>query len=613
MRFPPSLLDEIRERLPVSQVVGRRVKLRRQGREFIGLSPFNNEKTPSFTVNDQKGFYHCFSSGQHGDIFVFVMETEGLSFPETVERLAAEAGVAMPAPDPRAAEREEACKGLYEAMEAAAVFFENQLAGSAGRHALDYLEGRGLGQPVRRKFRLGYAPGDRQALRGHLKGLGFEDRVVAEAGLVISGQDIAVPYDRFRDRVIFPIADSRGRVIAFGGRALSADAKAKYLNSPETPLFHKGSVLFNLATARRAAHEAGTVIVAEGYMDVIALDMAGFSNAVAPLGTALTEDQLGLLWRIADEPMLCFDGDAAGLRAAYRAAETAMRRLQPGKSLRFALLPEGQDPDDLIKAKGAGAMAGVLDSALPLIELVWRREFEVASLDTPERRAAFEMRVRGAAAEIANEDVRRHYEQMVRQRLYEFFRGSGPRGQAQKPAPSTDLVRRLGATDARSRREAELVLALVNHPELAQDRAEHLSELDLASKPMQDLRKGLLSALGAGIGDAAEMRTELDRTGHGPALEEAARICGRLRDWWVAKEADNSDVAIAWDHTAALHRKTITLNRELQLAEQALARDLSDDNLARLFELKNEQANAEGTEAHVDGFGAASGRPTRTF
>ncbi len=340
----PSFLDEIRQRLPVSEVVGRRVKLKKQGREWRGLSPFNAEKTPSFYVNDQKGFYHCFSSGKHGDQFRFLMETEGLSFPEAVERLAADAGLAMPKVSAEEVQRAEKARTLYDVLELAATYFQAMLQDRVGAKARGYLAGRDLGAPTQLKFRLGYAPGERFGLKEHLgsKGVSVPDMIAA--GLLVHGDDIPVPYDRFRDRVMFPITDLRGRVVAFGGRALEKDVPAKYLNSPETDLFHKGSLLYNAHGAREVAHRSNRIIAVEGYVDVIAMVMAGFGETVAPLGTALTEGQLDLLWKMAPEPVLLFDGDKAGRRAAYRAIDIALPLLKPGRSLLFAALPEGQDP-----------------------------------------------------------------------------------------------------------------------------------------------------------------------------------------------------------------------------------------------------------------------------
>src|SRR5258705_3725979 len=348
MRFPPQFLDELRARLPVSDVVGRRVKLKKAGREWKGLSPFNKERSPSFFVNDQKGFYHDFSSGKHGDVFGFVMDTEGVTFPEAVERLAAMAGLAVPKMSAEADAQEHRRRTLHDSGELAAKFFEATLASRAGAKARGYLADRGLDPATQVKFRLGCAPAERCALKEHLGQAGIATEDMIEAGLLVAGDDIPVPYDRFRDRVMFPISDLRGRVIAFGGRALEKDAQAKYLNSPETVLFHKGATLYNLAAARAAAHKGAALIAVEGYIDVIAMVTAGFEATVAPLGTALTADQLVLLWKMADEPTGSFDGDAAGHRAAYRAVDLALPLIKPGKSLKFASLPEGHDPDDLL-------------------------------------------------------------------------------------------------------------------------------------------------------------------------------------------------------------------------------------------------------------------------
>src|SRR5215218_2529637 len=331
MRFTPQFLDDLRARLPVSEVVGRRVKLKRAGREWKGLSPFQQEKSPSFTVNDQKGFYHDFSSGKHGDIISFLMETEGVPFAEAVERLASMAGMALPTATPDAARHEQRRKTLYDVMELASKFFADTLASRNGAKARGYLGDRAISPAVQLQFRIGYAPPERFALKEHLGSHGIPVEDMIEAGLLVAGDDIPVPYDRFRDRVMFPIADLRGRVIAFGGRALENHAAAKYLNTPETPLFHKGSNLYNLAAARAAAHKGAPVIAVEGYVDVIAMVTAGFEATVAPLGTALTAEQLALLWKMADEPILCFDRDGAGRRAAFRAVDLALPQVKPGK------------------------------------------------------------------------------------------------------------------------------------------------------------------------------------------------------------------------------------------------------------------------------------------
>src|SRR6202140_50422 len=421
MRFTPQFLDELRARLPVSEVVGRRVKLKRAGREWKGLSPFQQEKSPSFTVNDQKGFYHDFSSGKHGDMISFLMEHEGVGFTEAVERLAARAGVPLPAATPDAERHEQRRKTLYDVMELSAKFFADTLASRVGAKARGYLGDRGISPAVQLQFRIGYAPGERFALKEFLGAQGIPVEDMVEAGLLVSGDDIPVPYDKFRDRVMFPITDLRGRVIAFGGRALDKEVSAKYLNSPETPLFHKGATLYNIAAARKAAHEGARVIAVEGYVDVIAMVMAGYEGTVAPLGTALTAEQLALMWRLNDEPVLCFDGDDAGRRAAYRALDLALPLLQPGKSLTFATLPDGQDPDDLARSGGREAIQDVLGAARPLAQVLWARESEQGPFDTPERRAALEARIGEITSTIADESVRRYYRQDFSARLRQMF------------------------------------------------------------------------------------------------------------------------------------------------------------------------------------------------
>ncbi|MDB5571289.1 MAG: primase, partial [Hyphomicrobiales bacterium] len=426
-RFTPSFLDEIKARLPVSEVVRRRVKLTKAGREWKGLSPFTSEKSPSFFVNDQKMAWFDFSSGQNGNIFDFVMRTEGLSFPEAVERLAGEAGLSMPVVSEETQAREQKRAGLQEVLEFSAQFFAQQLQGRGGAKARGYLADRGIGPQTQAQFRLGYSPDEKFALRDWLAAKGASVETMIEAGMLVHGEGIAVPYDRFRDRVMFPICDRSGRTIAFGGRALSKDVPAKYLNSPETPLFHKGATLYNHHNARKAAHDRGTVIAVEGYVDVIAMTAAGFPNVVAPLGTALTPDQCELLWRMSEEPILCFDGDRAGRKAAHRAIDTALPMLGPGRSLRFAFLPDGQDPDDLARTGGPEAVARVVEAAKPMVEVLWNRELEAGPLDTPERRAALDRRLNEVLREIKDETLRGYYRDDIRARL-DALRG-GPRQQ----------------------------------------------------------------------------------------------------------------------------------------------------------------------------------------
>ena len=372
MRYGEGLLEEIRKRTDLVGLVGRRVKLVRKGRVMWGCCPFHPEKSPSFKVENERRLYKCFGCGNGGDAFKWLMETEGLSFPESVEKLAGEVGVELPKWSPEDEAREKRKKSLYEIVELAAVFYQEQLFGEGGRAAQNYLKGRGLDGAAARQFRLGYAPSGGTALIEYLTAHNVTQDEMIEAGLARPAQDGRPMRDFFFDRILFPITDGRSRVIAFGGRGMAPDAKPKYINTGETPLFSKGGNLYNLPTARAAAIKAGTIILAEGYMDVIALVRAGFVHAVAPLGTAFTEDQLQMLWRAAPEPVLAFDGDNAGQNAALRAAHMALPHLKAGYSLRFAFLPQGEDPDTLIAAQGPGAMAGLIDTAMPLVDLLWR-------------------------------------------------------------------------------------------------------------------------------------------------------------------------------------------------------------------------------------------------
>jgi DNA primase len=668
MRFSPQFLDELRARLPVSEVVGRRVKLKKAGREWKGLSPFQQEKTPSFTVNDQKGFYHDFSSGKHGDIISFLMETEGVGFTEAVERLASMAGVPLPAVTPDAARHEQRRKTLYDVMELAAKFFADTLASRNGAKARGYLGDRGISPATQLQFRIGYAPGERFALKEHLGAQNIPVEDMVEAGLLYSGDDIPVPYDRFRDRVMFPITDLRGRVIAFGGRALEKDVNTKYLNSPETPLFHKGDNLYNLAPARLATHNGSSLVVVEGYIDVIAMVGAGFPASVAPLGTALTESQLALLWKMADEPILCFDGDKAGQKAAWRAADMALPHLKPGKSLRFALLPEGQDPDDLARSGGRGAIEEVISAARGLADVIWSREIEGGTFATPERRAALEARIRELSNGIEDEVVRRYYRQDLSERLQRTFapevaRGYGrggyraaagnfggesgrrfaprgvftpgaagrfePRGgrglpgtptinrgpyQAASPQLASSPIMR-GQRSAISRREALILQSLINHPWLLHDHLEEVAALELAHPEAHRLRAGIISAFANDHHHSPEpaeqsekMRADLAAGGFSQALQRVERAITTSAVWGAQAGAAREDVLSTWRQLVSLHRQWHSLLRELKDAEAALGDEASEANLAWLRDVKARMAEVDGTEALIEGFGELSGR-----
>ena len=657
MRFSPQFLDELRARLPVSEVVGRRVKLRKAGREWKGLSPFNKEKTPSFFVNDQKMAWFDFSSGKNGNIFDFVMATEGLSFPEAVERLAAQAGMPLPVVSHDDEARDRRRKTLNDVVELAAQFFQTTLASRNGAKARGYLADRGLDPATQIKFRLGYAPAERFALKEHLGGQGISVEDMVEAGLLVAGDDIPVPYDRFRDRVMFPIADLRGRVIAFGGRALEKDVPAKYLNSPETPLFHKGANLYNFAPARVAAHKGDEVIAVEGYVDVIAMVTAGFEATVAPLGTALTAEQLVLLWRMADEPVLCFDGDDAGRRAAYRAVDLALPLIAPGKSLRFASLPDGHDPDDLVRAGGREAVAEVLGAARPLADVLWRRETEAGGFDTPERRAALEARINEVTAALKDEAVRRHYRSEFSARLRRLFdqerqpasrrpfvrsdprfnrRGPPPRGgqdrfRKDRPFQTAPMlvsgepyvvasaqmamspVHR-GHRAAISRREALILQAALNHPWLLHEHLEDLAGLEFSHSETEKVKAALIDIFShEGAPDRESMRAELAGRGLADLVARVEKAITTGAVWGVAPEAAPDDVLMTWNQLVALHRQWHSLIKELKDAEQALGQDSTEANNSWLQDVKARLSVIDGTEALIEGFGASSGRAAPSF
>ncbi|MEM7499594.1 MAG: DNA primase [Pseudomonadota bacterium] len=570
MRFSSAFLDDLRSRFALSDVVGRKVtwdarkSVPGKG-DFWAPCPFHQEKTPSFHVDDRKGFYHCFGCQASGDLFKFVMEAENLGFGEAVERLATEAGVDLPARDdnPRAAEQREQRDRLGETMEEAVRFYRGMLNAAAGQGARDYVRSRGLADETLKRFEIGYAP-EGGALAKHLAAKGLTKEGI-EAGLLIEPDEESRggrrrdPFDRFRDRLMFPIRDQRGRAIAFGGRALSANAQAKYLNSPETPLFSKGRTLFNIREGRAAAGKAGAVIVAEGYMDVIALVAAGFEHAVAPLGTAVTEEQLALLWRMADEPVIALDGDAAGLRAANRLVDLALPHLAPAKSLRFCLMPEGRDPDDMIRHEGPAGMAAALEASVPLVEMLWRREVAQGPVDTPERRAGFDQRLRTCLSRIGDASVRSHYAAALKERRAAFFRppprstrdggagrpfaqrsgggfggGFGGRGGARRgrgdgrfpvaygpapgPTPEAQTMRAALARDGRGAalaREAAILCSIWECAGLLEPAAAAIEDMEVTSAELQTLHAAALNRV-VGI------ETDLDEA----LFAEAAKLAG---------------------------------------------------------------------------------------
>lgn len=569
MRFDDRFLEELKARLRPSDVIGRSVKLKRQGREFVGLSPFTKEKSPSFFVNDDKGFFHDFSSGKHGDVISFLQETERLSFPEAVERLAAEAGMQMPAEDPQAAEREQKRQGLTGWMDLAQKWFAANLRRSVGKAAREVLEKRGLPEDQWERFGLGYAPETRGGLKDALVQRGARPAELVEAGLLIAPEGGGQPYDRFRDRLMFPILDARGRIVSFGGRAMNPDDRAKYLNGPESPLFHKGSTLYGLPEARRIlgaeSRSDRAIVVVEGYMDVIACQRAGIP-AVAPMGTALTEEQMALLWRVSSEPVLCFDGDGAGQRAAYRSIERALPLLKAGRSFRFALLEGGQDPDDILRDKGAPALRQALDDTKPFAEVLFKREAEVEILDTPERRAGMKGRLREAAAAIQDKDLAEQYRRELFDRFDALFpaRSQRPASRGQtvggrwKPGPPPKLGQTAEGAQAMHSlsRSIEPVAAALAHgaiddPERMDDYLEAIAAHGFGEPALDSLAQALVRLRfadqenGQSL-DSAAVRRHLALSGHDALVREVEKAAAKSGAPFLAANAPLAEARTRW-------------------------------------------------------------------
>ena len=611
MAFPPGFLDELRARISLADLVGRRVRLVRRGREHSGRCPFHNEKTPSVYVVEDKGFFHCFGCGAHGDGIGFVMRADNLDFVEAVELLAGEAGIAVPTQTPQERERAQRQKTLLDALSAAAEFYETQLRGPAGARAHDYLIRRGLDAETIRQFRLGWAPEDRQSLRRALSG-DFPEALLREAGLLRVPDNGGAPYDYFRGRVMFPIGDRAGRIIAFGGRTLG-DEQPKYLNSPDTAVFEKGRILYGWAAARAAiAREpdsaampdsAVVVVVVEGYMDVIALHRAGFGGAVAPLGTALTETQLHELWRLAPEPVLCFDGDSAGRRAALRALARALPLLTPGRSLRFAALPAGEDPDSLVRGGIPGAFSQILAASCPLSEILWQAELNAGSIDTPERRADLEHRLMAQAGLIADRTVQNEYRRFLRDRLFGLRRSDGKmRLGEQRPGNRRPEDRRLGdrrpadragaamtesappLPPATGRRNRETVLGIfIAHPWLIDEWVEDLAALDFPEPELDNLRLSILEVADTGPGlDGQTLRQHLASCGHAETLGDLAIVTAKHAGFAVCG-GDDPDVI-----RQGL-KETLQLLQSSRGEADVIAADPSDDNLLRLKALKERE------------------------
>lgn len=632
MSLPPGFLDDLRERISLTQVVGRKVvwdnKKSNPGKgDMWAPCPFHQEKTASFHVDDRKGFYYCFGCHAKGDAIGFVKDTENVSFMEAIEILSREAGMTMPKATPQEQQKADARKVLADVMEEAVKFFRLQLNTARASEARQYLEKRGLPQQTLENFEIGFAPNDRTALFQHLKEKGISPDKIIEAGLCIKPDDGGNPYDRFRRRIIFPIRDARGRCIAFGGRAMDPNARAKYLNSPETPLFDKGRSLYNHGPAREASGKSGHLIVAEGYMDVIALSQAGFQHAVAPLGTAITENQLAMLWRICDEPILALDGDTAGIRAAMRVIDVALPLLEAGKSLRFCILPEGLDPDDLIKSQGKQAMQDLLDQAEPMVKLLWRRETEGKVYDSPERRAALDANLRDIIKKIKDPNLRKHYGSAINELRQDLFKPKTQSGNtftpnnrnwkkrgAAGPAAGTKtsiLAQQSDTTNLEARiRESAILYGCCNHPTLIENFETELERAHFSSPDLKEMRDSLLS-LFHGVLHLSEDEIQpalIDKLAQRLGLNplEKLRSIGQLRiNPHLQMHADPEKAEQAIEEELAKHAASLGVTQEIRDAEEEIT-GVADEGLTwRIGQAKEAQSKVTRNALNTDSLGSS--------
>tara|TARA_R110002096_G_scaffold7102_7_gene31523 strand:+ start:1246 stop:3189 length:1944 start_codon:yes stop_codon:yes gene_type:complete len=597
MSLPPGFLEELRDRASLSQVVGRKVtweqkKTNISKGDYWAPCPFHSEKTASFHVDDRKGFYYCFGCHEKGDAISFIRGTENVGFMEAVEILAREAGMTMPARDPQAQKKMDQNKELADIMEQAVQFYKLQFNTGNAQAARDYIQKRGLSQETQNTFEIGFAPNDRGALSQHLRGKGIEEAKIVDAGLAIKPDDGGAAFDRFRGRIMFPIRNAQGRCIAFGGRAMDPNARAKYLNSNETALFDKGRSLYNHGPAREAAGKADALIVAEGYMDVIALAQYGFKHAVAPLGTAITEGQLTLMWRMHPEPIIALDGDTAGLRAALRLIDLALPLLEAGKSLRFCIMPEGQDPDDVLKARGASAMQELLDGAIPMVNLLWQREIEGKIFDSPERRAALDTSLRSAITKIQDKSIRHHYGQAIKELRYQLF--TPQRTQQQRTfIPWAKQAKQLATIDAKASilaattdsgmrlRESVILAAAIRNPTAALKNETKMEKCPITTPALKEIMNALLANLHHDL-TKADTHTTFDdilaqQLGYSP-LDRLLELKPLSNHPYLGKTVNAELTKRTLEEELAKHSALIGAASEIKEAEQDLT-GLVDEGL----------------------------------
>lgn len=591
----------------MSEVIGKRMAIKKHGREYQGLCPFHKEKTPSFTVNNEKGFFHCFGCGAHGDAIEFVRRFEKLSYPETLEKLAAEAGIPLPEVSPEQARRAEVERTLYDVLEAACQWFEKQLMGSNGTVARDYIEKRGLKSETLRTFRTGFAPDERTALNQHLTAAGFSRALQAEAGLIIVPESGPV-YDRFRGRIMFPIRNSGGRVVAFGGRLIASNTHnkslPKYLNSPETPVFKKGDLLYNLDLAKKSARDAGMVVVMEGYMDVVSTHQSGVNYAVATLGTAVTPEHLRLLWQMGKEPIVCLDGDEAGKRAMMRAAEVALPLLRPGYSLRFARLPSGEDPDSYIQKYGKASFEKILLSSRRLSQILWEDLSPQYNSELPESRAELEATLKQLAEKIPDATVRQHYLSYFRRQLWARpvktpapanRTGTAGRNNAaanKERSPQVEQLINRAHSATLEMLAQRLLTILVKCPQLLHKSQveETLTHLDIRTSMLATLRDAMISAIAHGdIDDPTAFVAHLEKACHGQLPLNTAKNHARLP---YADTLTEEDAALFWEETIAAYQ-VAHLKFEIEEVREKFEKTMDEDSFRQMTELQQALQKAQ--------------------
>lgn len=610
MSILPRFFDEIRSRLTLSEVIGRRVKVTRAGREFKACCPFHHEKTPSFTINDDKQFYHCFGCGAHGDVIKFVMEHDNLAFMDAIEMLASEAGLTVPKPSPQAAAEAKKAKDLYDLLEDATQFFQDHLYSPKNEDARRYLRERGISAEMLELFRVGFSPDDGQALRNFLKSKDYTDKDMITAGVLRPSTKGGEPYAFFRDRVMFPVPDRRGRIVAFGGRILpdhyrppqrSDFTPPKYINSSETPLFQKGTMLYGEPTARRAAADGQPLLLVEGYLDVIACVQAGVRGALAPMGTAVTEEQISAMWGMIPDftkiPVLCFDGDNAGRKAARRVCDRVLPMLEPGRSVDFAFMPDGEDPDSLINNAGVEGFKKVLRHAVPLFDFIWNAYISGRSFKTPERRAGVIKQLEAEVAKVGHQDVQVHYKSLLRKKVSEtFFARSENRGQgfksqgapwgAKKGNVANSMTPTRPKVHGQNLFPKVLLATLINHPSIFEGVDDVLSRLSFTNPRLEAMRQSIVILLSDEPDISSEkLNVALKNKGF---LQELGDICSEsvyVHASFSSPRARKEDVQSRWlRYWKDVH--DADLKQELRDGWRRVSNQEDEERLKALLEMK---------------------------